>query len=144
MSVQVNPFVVKRSEFLCLIGSPLIGRRVLYAADHGVAPWCNLLRTIRQGGRGSERLLDYESARACYGRILIGEMPPLLPCEAAGLGQNSGSRSFLKTEKSQSHSSRSRPTRRRRADSPRATHKSRKGRGCGRGSGEECPQQNAP
>jgi hypothetical protein len=99
MTVQVNPFVVKRSEFLHLMGSPLIGRRVLYAADHGVAPWCNLLKTIRQGGRGSERLLDYESARACYGQILIGKMPPLLPCETAAKGQNRGARSFLKGQK---------------------------------------------
>ena len=69
MTVQVKPFVVKRADFLRLMGSPLIGRQVLYAADHGVAPWCDLLKTIREGGRGSERLLDYESACACYEKI---------------------------------------------------------------------------
>jgi hypothetical protein len=99
MSVQVNPFVVKRAEFLRLMGSPLIGRRVLYAADHGLAPWCDLLKTIRQGGRGSERLLDYESAQACYEKIRSGEMPPLLPCETEAKGENRGRFAFLKSKK---------------------------------------------
>ncbi len=63
---------------------------MLYAADHGLAPWCDLLKTIREGGRGSERLLDYESAQACYEKIRAGEMPPLLPCETAAKGQNRG------------------------------------------------------
>jgi len=96
MTVQVKPFVVKRADFLRLMGSPLIGRRVLYAADHGVPPWCDLLKTIREGGRGSERLLDYESARSCYEKIRAGIMPPLLPCETAAKGQNRGRSSFLK------------------------------------------------
>ncbi len=138
MTVQVNPFVVKRAEFLRLLGSPLIGRRVLYAADHGIEPWSNLLRTIRQGGRGSERLLDYESARACYAQILIGQMPPLMPCEVVAAGKNRGTRSFLEAGTSGSIS-RPRSTRRRRADSPRATLKSPKGRGCVRRNGEESP-----
>ena len=99
MTVQVKPFVVKRADFLRLMGSPLIGRRVLYAADHGLGPWCDLLKTIREGGRGSERLLDYESAHACYEKIRAGEMPPLLPCETAAKGQNRGRRSFLKSKK---------------------------------------------
>jgi len=99
MTVQVKPFVVKRADFLRLMGSPLIGRRVLYAADHGLAPWSDLLKTIREGGRGSERLLDYESAHACYEKIRAGEMPPLLPCETAAKGQNRGRRSFLKSTK---------------------------------------------
>ncbi len=73
--------MIKRSDFLQLLGSPLLGRRVLYAADHGRTPWCDLLKTVRKGGRGSERLLDFESAHACYEKILSGEMPPLLPCE---------------------------------------------------------------
>ena len=99
MSVEVKPFVVKRADFLRLMGSPLIGRRVLYAADHGLAPWCDLLKTIREGGRGSERLLDYESTQACYEKIRAGEMPPLLPCETAAKGQNRDRRSFLKSKK---------------------------------------------
>jgi hypothetical protein len=99
MTVQVKPFVVKRADFLRLMGSPLIGRRVLYAADHGLAPWCDLLKTIREGGRGSERLLDYESTQACYEIIRAGVMPPLLSCETAAKGQNRGRRSFLRSKK---------------------------------------------
>jgi hypothetical protein len=133
MTVQVNPFVIKRADFLRLLGSPLIGRRVLYAADHGLSPWCDLLKTIRRGGRGSERLLDYESARACYEQILVGHMPPLMPCEVVGLGQNRGSDSFATSGKERS----TLRLRRKRADSPRATLKSPKGRGCARRSGEE-------
>ena len=79
--IPVNPFAIKRAEFLQFLGSPLLGRRVLYAADHGLEPWCRLLKTVRKGGRGSERLLDYESARACYEHIRDGHLPPPLPCE---------------------------------------------------------------
>jgi hypothetical protein len=84
----MNPFAIKRADFLRLLGSPLMGRRILYAADHGIAPWCDLLKTVRKGGRGSERLLDYDSARVCYEKIRDGQMPPLLPCEQKSVAQD--------------------------------------------------------
>jgi hypothetical protein len=88
MKPSVNPFAIKRADFLRLLGSPLLGRRILYAADHGMSPWCDLLKTVRKGGRGSERLLDFESAQACYEQFRDGQMPPLLPCEQKALAQN--------------------------------------------------------
>jgi hypothetical protein len=81
MKNNVNPFAITRADFLELLGSPLMGRRVLYAADHGVAPWCELLKTVRPGGRGCERLLDYASTQACYEEIRSGHTPPMMPSE---------------------------------------------------------------
>jgi hypothetical protein len=36
---------------------------------------------VRRGGRGRTTLIDYQSFKAAYQRLLNGEEPPLLPSE---------------------------------------------------------------
>jgi hypothetical protein len=71
-TVALEPLAITKREAFRSVGSPKIVQRWLFHE------W---VITVRRGGRGRTTLIDYQSFKAAYGRLLNGEEPPLLPCE---------------------------------------------------------------
>ncbi len=71
MSV-IEPLAVTKEDAFRLVGMPKLVQRWLH---HG---WVEI---VRQGGRGSETVIDYQSLKVAYMRFKAGEHPPLLPSE---------------------------------------------------------------
>ncbi len=77
---SVEPLAVTKTEAFRLVSMPKLVQRWLY---HG---WVDI---VRQGGRGSETVIDFQSLKAAYLRFKEGEEPPLLPSELKeGVKQN--------------------------------------------------------
>lgn len=70
--IHIEPFAVTKREAMRLVGMPKLVQRWLF---HG---W---VIVVRQGGRGCETMIDFESLENAYNRLKKGEQPPLLPSE---------------------------------------------------------------
>jgi len=70
--ITVEPLAVTKSDAFRVIGMPKLVQRWLH---HG---WVEI---VRQGGRGCETVIDYQSLKAAYERFKRGEEPPPLPSE---------------------------------------------------------------
>lgn len=69
---SVEPLAVTKTEAFRLVSMPKLVQRWLY---HG---WVEI---VRQGGRGCETVIDFQSLKAAYLRFKEGEEPPPLPSE---------------------------------------------------------------
>lgn len=73
-----EPLAVTKQEAFRLVAMPKLVQRWLH---HG---W---VEVVRQGGRGCETVIDYQSLKDAYGRFKRGEEPPLLPSEVRTAGE---------------------------------------------------------
>ena len=67
-----EPLAITKRDASRSVPSPKIVQRWLFHK------W---VIVVRRGGRGCTTLIDYQSFRAAYERLLHGEEPPLLPSE---------------------------------------------------------------
>ena len=68
----LEPLAVTKKDAFRIVPMPKLVQRWLF---HG---WVDI---VRQGGRGCETVLDFQSLKAAYERFKRGEHPPLLPSE---------------------------------------------------------------
>ena len=68
----IEPLAITKKDAFELVAMPKLVQRWLY---HG---W---ITVVRQGQRGSETVIDYQSLKAAYERFKRGDQPPLLPSE---------------------------------------------------------------
>jgi hypothetical protein len=71
MSV-IEPLAVTKKDAFRIVAMPKLVQRWLH---HG---WVEI---VREGGRGRETVIDYESLKCAYQRFKNGQEPPLLPSE---------------------------------------------------------------
>ena len=83
----VRPLAINKKHAAIALGSVKTLQRVLWCARHQANdPW---VKIVREGGPGTECLIDTASLESAYGRIYHGEAPPLLPSEKkAALDKN--------------------------------------------------------
>ena len=75
----VHPLAVNKKQAGIALGSVKTLQRLLWCARHLPGdPW---LKIVREGGPGTECLIDTASIESAYARIYRGEIPPLLPSE---------------------------------------------------------------
>lgn len=75
------PFAVSKRRAFELIGYQKLVQRWLYWSRRAKSPAESWVRIVREGGRGTETLIDYASLEAAYRRYRDGDHPPLLPSE---------------------------------------------------------------
>jgi hypothetical protein len=78
---QFEPLAVTRQQACALVAYPKLVQRWLYWTRHSASQDQCWLRIVRNGGRGTETLIDYVSLKAAYERFRNGDEPPLLPSE---------------------------------------------------------------
>jgi hypothetical protein len=83
----IRPLAVTKKQAGVALGSVKTLQRMLWCARHRPDdPW---VKIVREGGPGTECLIDTASLEAAYARICRGEAPPLLPSEQrAAFGKN--------------------------------------------------------
>jgi hypothetical protein len=83
----IRPLAVNKKQAGVALGSVKTLQRMLWSARHQPHdPW---VKIVREGGPGTECLIDTASLEAAYARIYRGETPPLLPSEQkAALDKN--------------------------------------------------------
>lgn len=64
-----------------MVASSKLVQRWLYWTTHAPSTEQGWLRIVRQGGRGTETIIDYASLKEAYIRFRNGDEPPLLPSE---------------------------------------------------------------
>ena len=75
----IRPLAVNKKQAGVALGSVKTLQRMLWCARHQPHdPW---VKIVREGGPGTECLIDTASLEAAYARIYRGETPPLLPSE---------------------------------------------------------------
>lgn len=75
----VRPLAINKKQAGLALGSIKTLQRMLWSARHQPQdPW---LKIVREGGPGTECLIDTASVEAAYARIYQGEKPPLMPSE---------------------------------------------------------------
>ena len=75
----IRPLAVNKKQAGVALGSVKTLQRMLWCARHQPHdPW---VKIVREGGPGTECLIDTTSLESAYGRIFRGETPPLLPSE---------------------------------------------------------------
>ena len=75
----IRPLAVNKKQAGVALGSVKTLQRMLWCARHQPEdPW---VKIVREGGPGTECLIDTASLEAAYSRIYHGEMPPLMPSE---------------------------------------------------------------
>lgn len=75
----VRPLAVTKKQAAIALGSIKTLQRVLWCARHQPGdPW---VKIVREGGPGTECLIDTASLESAYARIYRGENPPPLPSE---------------------------------------------------------------
>ena len=75
----IEPLAVTKQEAFRIVGMPKLVQRWMHHK------W---VEVVRQGGRGCETVIDYQSLKEAYGRFRKGEAPPLLPSEWNKEGAN--------------------------------------------------------
>ena len=80
VTAAFEPLAVTKKAAMQMVGMPKLVQRWLH---HG---WVEI---VRQGGRGCETVIDFQSLKTAYRRYKKGEKPPLLPSEvvAGGCGE---------------------------------------------------------
>ena len=78
---EFEPLAVTKRQAFTLINAPKLVQRMLYWTRNGTLPSHKWLVIIREGGRGTETLIDYASFKAAYERLRSGEVPPPMPSE---------------------------------------------------------------
>jgi len=83
----VHPLAINKKQAGLALGSIKTLQRMLWSARHQPQdPW---LKIVREGGPGTECLIDTASVEAAYARIYQGEKPPLMPSECKAIfGRN--------------------------------------------------------
>lgn len=75
----IRPLAVNKKQAGVALGSVKTLQRMLWCARHQpIDPW---VKIVREGGPGTECLIDTASLEAAYARIYRGELPPLMPSE---------------------------------------------------------------
>lgn len=80
----VTPLAVTKQRAFEIIGMPKVVQTWLYwtrRAEKNSDKW---LVIAREGGRGTETVIDYASLYAAYQRYLAGDRPPPMPSDAGG------------------------------------------------------------
>jgi hypothetical protein len=70
--LPLTPFLLTKRQLVHLFGSHRLVKMMVAA---------NWFERIREGGPGKEALYSYESAKAAYERLKVGENPPPLACK---------------------------------------------------------------
>ena len=78
-AMRIEPLAVTKSDAFRMVAMPKLVQRWMY---HG---W---VEVVREGGRGRETVIDYESLKEAYYRFKKGDHPPLLPSELRKAGAN--------------------------------------------------------
>lgn len=75
----LRPLAINKKQASLALGSIKLLQRMLWCARHQPAdPW---VKIVREGGPGTECLIDTASIESAYARIYGGELPPPLPSE---------------------------------------------------------------
>lgn len=75
----IRPLAINKKQAAVALGSVKTLQRLLWCARHQQDdPW---VKIVREGGPGTECLIDTASLEAAYARIYRGETPPLMPSE---------------------------------------------------------------
>jgi len=77
--MHLEPLAVTKKDASRIVSMPKLVQRWLH---HG---W---IEVVRQGGRGCETVVDYQSLKNAYERFKKGEHPPLLPSELRREGED--------------------------------------------------------
>ena len=77
--VTLEPLAITKGDAFKLVAMPKLVQRWLHYG------WVEI---VRQGGRGCETVIDYQSLKAAYVRFKRGEHPPLLPSETRKAGED--------------------------------------------------------
>lgn len=81
----IRPLAINKKQAGVALGSVKTVQRLLWCARHQPDdPW---VKIVREGGPGTECLIDTASLEAAYARIYRGELPPLLPSERKTLSE---------------------------------------------------------
>ena len=71
----VRPLALTKKQAIFALGSSKLVARMLWASRHAGDQWLIIVRS------GRDLLIDTASVEAAYGRLLNGELPPLMPSE---------------------------------------------------------------
>ena len=71
----VRPLALTKRQAISALGSSKLVARMLWASRHAGDQWLMIVRS------GRDLLIDTSSVEAAYGRLLNGELPPLMPSE---------------------------------------------------------------
>jgi hypothetical protein len=82
--IPFEPLAVTKQQACILVASTKLVQRWLYWSTHAPSSEQGWLRVVRQGGRGTETIIDYASLKEAYYRFRNGDEPPLLPSEGRG------------------------------------------------------------
>ena len=78
---RIEPFAVSKRRAFELLGYPKLVQRWLYWSRRAKTPQELWVTIVREGGRGVETLIDFQSLKKAYQRFINGEEPPRMPCE---------------------------------------------------------------
>lgn len=81
IAFQFEPLAVTRQRAYELVAYTKLVQRWMFWTKHAETPEQGWLKIVRQGGRGTETLIDYASLKEAYNRFCNGDEPPLLPSE---------------------------------------------------------------
>jgi hypothetical protein len=78
---NLEPLAVSKRHAYVLIGYPKLVQRWLYWSRRAKTPEERWVIIVREGKRGTETLIDYQSLKSAYQKFKNGIEPPKLPSE---------------------------------------------------------------
>lgn len=78
---ELEPLSVTKKQAFRLTSMPKLVQRWLYWSRRAKTPKERWVIIVREGGRGSETIIDWQSLKSAYRRKLDGDEPPPLPSE---------------------------------------------------------------